>query len=41
MLDELIPRRPTNADEWRAKIPLDLRQATDSEQFKRFCGRDV
>jgi very-short-patch-repair endonuclease len=40
MLDELIRKRPTNADEWRAKIPLDLRQSTDGEQFKRF-GEDV
>jgi hypothetical protein len=36
MLDELIRKRPISADEWRTKIPLDLRQATDGEQFKRF-----
>jgi very-short-patch-repair endonuclease len=40
MLDELVRRRPTNADEWRERIPLDLRQTTDGEQFKRF-GEDV
>ena len=36
MLDELVRKRPTDADEWRTKIPLDLRQGTDGEQFKRF-----
>jgi len=40
MLDELIRKRPTDADEWRARIPLDLRQATDGEQFKRY-GEEV
>ena len=36
MLEELLRKRPTDADEWRAKIPLNLRQATDGEQFKRY-----
>jgi very-short-patch-repair endonuclease len=36
MLEELLRKRPTDADEWRAKIPLDLRQGTDGEQFKRY-----
>lgn len=40
MLDELLRKRPSDADEWRAKIPLDLRQATDGEQFKRY-GEEV
>jgi very-short-patch-repair endonuclease len=40
MLDELLRKRPADADEWRAKIPLDLRQATDGEQFKRY-GEEV
>jgi very-short-patch-repair endonuclease len=40
VLEELLRRRPADADEWRAKIPLDLRQATDGEQFKRY-GEDV
>ncbi len=40
MLEELLRKRPTDAGEWRAKIPLDLRQATDGEQFKRY-GDDV
>jgi very-short-patch-repair endonuclease len=37
MLDELVRKRPTDADEWRTKIPLDLRQGTDGEQFKRYA----
>jgi very-short-patch-repair endonuclease len=37
MLDELIRKRPSNAHEWRSKISLDLRQATDGEQFKRYA----
>jgi very-short-patch-repair endonuclease len=36
MLDEFQRKRPTDADEWRVKIPLELRQATDGEQFKRY-----
>jgi hypothetical protein len=40
MLDEFVRKRPIDADEWRAKIPLDLRQATDGEQFKRY-GEEV
>ena len=40
MLDELLRKRPADANEWRAKIPLHLRQGTDGEQFKRF-GQDV
>jgi hypothetical protein len=36
MLDELLRKRPTDANEWRAKIPLELRQSTDGEQFKRY-----
>jgi hypothetical protein len=40
MLDEFLRKRPADADEWRAKIPLDLRQATDGEQFKRY-GEEV
>jgi very-short-patch-repair endonuclease len=36
MLDELLRKRPTDADDWRAKIPLHLRQGTDGEQFKRY-----
>ncbi len=40
LLEELLRKRPLDADEWRAKIPLDLRQATDGEQFKRY-GEDV
>lgn len=36
MLDELMRKRPTETDEWLAKIPLYLREGTDGEQFKRF-----
>jgi len=36
MLEELLRKRPTDADEWRTKIPLRLRQDTDGEQFKRY-----
>jgi hypothetical protein len=36
MIDELLRKRPADPDEWRAKIPLHLRQATDGDQFKRY-----
>jgi very-short-patch-repair endonuclease len=37
MLEELLRKRPMDADEWRAKVALDLRQGTDGEQFKRYA----
>jgi len=40
MLDELLRKRPTDADEWRTRIPRHLREGTDGEQFKRY-GEDV
>jgi very-short-patch-repair endonuclease len=36
MLDELLRKRPTDADEFRTMIRLDLRQETDSSQLKEF-----
>jgi very-short-patch-repair endonuclease len=36
MLDELLRKRPTDLDEFRQMIPLDLRQRTDAEQVKAF-----
>jgi very-short-patch-repair endonuclease len=38
MIDELLRKRPADPHEWRAKIPLHLRQATDGDQFKRYGG---
>ncbi len=40
MLEELLRKRPTNADEWRARIPLRLREGTDGAEFKRY-GEDA
>ncbi len=36
MLDELLRKRPTDLDEFRQMIPLDLRERTDAEQVKAF-----
>jgi very-short-patch-repair endonuclease len=36
MLDELLKKRPTDAEAFRAMIRLDLRQDTDSAQVKEF-----
>ena len=36
MLDELLRKRPRDLSEFRAKIPIDLRQNTDSNQLKKF-----
>jgi very-short-patch-repair endonuclease len=40
MLEELLRKRPMDANEWRSKIPRNLREDTDGEQFKRY-GEDV
>ena len=39
MLDELLKKRPTDMDEFRDRIRLDLRQNTDGAQVKQFGGR--
>jgi hypothetical protein len=39
MLDELVRRRPTDMDEFRASIPLELRQATDPTQVSKSSMR--
>ena len=36
MLDELLRKRPTDLDEFRRLIPLDLRERTDANQVKAF-----
>lgn len=39
MLDELLKKRPTDMDEFRTLIRLDLRQNTDGGQLKEFGSR--
>jgi very-short-patch-repair endonuclease len=39
MLDELLKKRPTDMDEFRTLIRLDLRQNTDGAQLKEFGSR--
>ncbi len=39
MLDELLKKRPTDMDEFRALVRLDLRQNTDGAQLKEFGSR--
>ena len=36
MLDELLRKRPTDLDEFRRLVPLDLRERTDANQVKAF-----
>ena len=40
MIEELLRRRPTGTTEWTAKIPAELRQATDSVQLNKY-GREI
>jgi hypothetical protein len=40
MLEELLRRRPADAGEWTAKIPDELREATDGAQLSRY-GREL
>ncbi|TGS16812.1 DUF559 domain-containing protein [Mesorhizobium sp. M2E.F.Ca.ET.209.01.1.1] len=39
MLDELLKKRPTDMDEFRNMVRLDLRQNTDAAQVKEFSER--
>jgi very-short-patch-repair endonuclease len=39
MLDELLKKRPTDMDEFRTLVRLDLRQNTDGAQLKEFGSR--
>ena len=39
MLDELLKKRPTDMDEFRNTIRLDLREKTDAVQVKEFSAR--
>lgn len=36
LLDELLRKRPSDLDEFRSSIRLDLREATDAQQVKKF-----
>lgn len=36
LLDELLRKRPSDLDEFRSSIRLDLREATDAQQLKKF-----
>jgi very-short-patch-repair endonuclease len=39
MLDELLKHRPTDIDDFRLKIPLHLREQTDSSQLRKYGDR--
>jgi hypothetical protein len=38
MLDELLRKRPSDLEEFRRNVPLDLRERTDSDQVKKYHG---